>query len=277
MFAENDPERETTGRRSAFARWLTSGRHPLVARVIVNRIWMHHFGEGLVATPGEFGVLGARPTHPELLDYLAHQFMESGWKVKHLHRLILRSTVYRQSSVASSTTAGHRFAKWPLQRLDAETLRDRTLVASGVLIRTQFGAPIPVKENDAGQYSIDSNRRSIYAQVRRTKPITLLQSFDAPDMKTNCNRRETSNAATQALVVMNGDFHLAQAKNFAKKVRDAGGDVDAQIKRAFVRAYCRPPTEEEVRRSRSFLASEGVTLELFCHALLSSNEFLYVN
>ena len=276
VFAENDPERETTGRRSAFARWLTSGRHPLVARVIANRIWMHHFGEGLVATPGEFGVLGARPTHPELLDYLAHEFMENGWRVKHLHRLIMRSTVYRQSSVASPSTAGRRFANWPLQRLDAETVRDRTLVVSGVLTRTQFGAPIPVKENDAGQYRIDSNRRSIYAQVRRTKPITLLRSFDAPDMKTNCNRRATSNAATQALVVMNGDFHLAQAKNFAKRVR-AAGDVDAQIVRAFARAYCRPPTEEELRRSRSFLEGEGVTLDLLCHALLSSNEFLYVD
>ena len=133
-----------------------------------------------------------------------------------------------------------------------------------------------MKENDAGQYRIDSNRRSIYAQVRRTKPITLLRSFDAPDMKTNCNRRATSNAATQALVVMNGDFHLAQAKNFAKQVR-AAGDVDAQIVRVFARAYCRPPTEEELRRSRSFLEGEGVTLDLLCHALLSSNEFLYVD
>ena len=276
VFSENDPSRETTGRRTAFAKWLTNGRHPLVARVIVNRIWMHHFGEGLVATPGEFGVLGARPTHPELLDFLAHEFMESGWSVKELHRLIMRSTVYRQSSVGSSSTAGRRFAKWPLQRLDAEALRDRTLVASGELTRTQFGAPVPVKENDAGLYRIESNYRSIYAQVRRTKPITLLQSFDAPDMKTNCNRRSISNAATQALVVMNGDFHLAHAKKFAAQVRNAG-DRDAQIRRAFARAYGRLVTEEELRKSRVFLESEGATLELFCHALLSSNEFLYVD
>jgi hypothetical protein len=276
VFAENDPRRETTGRRTAFAEWLTNGRHPLVARVIVNRIWMHHFGEGLVATPGEFGVLGARPTHPALLDFLAHEFMASGWSVKGLHRLIMRSTVYRQSSVGSSSTAGRRFAKWPLQRLDAETLRDRTLVVSGELTHAQFGAPIPVKENDAGLYRIESNRRSIYAQVRRTKPITLLQSFDAPDMKTNCNRRSISNAATQALVVMNGDFHLAHAKNFAAQVRDAG-DRDTQIRRAFARAYGRPITGEELRESRVFLESEGATLELFCHALLSSNEFLYVD
>ncbi len=276
VFAENDPRHETTGRRTAFAEWLTNGRHPLVARVIVNRIWMHHFGEGLVATPGEFGVLGARPTHPALLDFLAHEFMANGWNVKGLHRLIMRSTVYRQSSVGSSTTAGLRFAKWPLQRLDAETLRDRTLVASGELTRTQFGAPIPVKENDAGLYRIESNRRSIYAQVRRTKPITLLQSFDAPDMKTNCNRRTASNAATQALVVMNGDFHLAHAKTFAAQVRDAG-NRDSQIRRAFSQAYGRPATEEELRKSQVFLESEGATLELFCHALLSSNEFLYVD
>lgn len=276
VFAENDPEYETTGRRAAFARWLTNGQHPLVARVIVNRIWMHHFGEGLVATPGEFGILGARPTHPELLDYLAHEFMVNGWRVKHLHRLIMRSTVYRQSSVASPSTHGQRFAKWPLQRLDAETLRDRTLVASGVLTRTQFGTPVPVKEDDAGQYHIPSNRRSIYAQVRRSKPITLLRSFDAPDMKTNCNQRATSNAATQALVVMNGDFHRAQAKNMASRVRKAG-NLDAQIKRAYARAFGRTPSEEEVQRSRIFLETEGVTLELFCHALLSSNEFLYVD
>ncbi len=276
VFPENDPTRETTGRRTAFAKWLTNGRHPLVARVIVNRIWMHHFGEGLVATPGEFGILGARPTHPKLLDFLAHAFMENGWSVKGLHRLIMRSTVYRQSSVGTAASAGSRFAKWPLQRLDAETLRDRTLVASGELTRTQFGAPVPVKENDAGQYRIEANRRSIYAQVRRTKPITLLQSFDAPDMKTNCNRRSISNAATQALVVMNGDFHLAHAKNFAAQIRDTG-DRDAQIRRAFTRAYGRPVTEEELRKSRDFLESDGATLELFCHALLSSNEFLYVD
>ena len=276
VFPENDLRRETTGRRTAFAKWLTNGRHPLVARVIVNRIWMHHFGEGLVATPGEFGILGARPTHPALLDFLAHEFMESGWSVKELHRLIMRSTVYRQSSVATSTSAGHLFAKWPLQRLDAETLRDRTLVASGELTHDQFGAPIPVKENDAGLYRIESNRRSIYAQVRRTKPVTLLQSFDAPDMKTNCNRRPTTNAATQALVVMNGDFHLAHAKHFAAQIRDTGNQ-DAQIKRAFARAYGRPVNEEEMRRSQVFLESEGATLELFCHALLSSNEFLYVD
>ena len=275
-FAENDPKRETTGRRTAYAKWLTNGRHPLVARVLVNRIWMHHFGEGLVPTPGEFGILGARPTHPELLDYLAHEFMTNGWSVKHMHRLIMRSTVYRQSSVASPSTAERKFAKWPLHRLDAETLRDRTLVASGVLTRTQFGEPVPVKANDAGQFRIDSNRRSIYAQVRRSKPITFLQSFDAPDMKTNCNRRPTSNAATQALVVMNGDFHLAQAKNMAERVRKAG-DLHAQIKQAFARAYSRPPSESEIQKSQSFLETEGVTLELFCHTLLSSNEFLYVD
>ena len=275
-FAENDPKRETTGRRTAYAQWLTNGRHPLVARVLVNRIWMHHFGEGLVLTPGEFGILGARPTHPELLDYLAHEFMTNGWSVKHMHRLIMRSTVYRQSSVASPSTAERKFAKWPLHRLDAETLRDRTLVASGVLTRTQFGEPVPVKANDAGQFRIDSNRRSIYAQVRRSKPITFLQSFDAPDMKTNCNRRPTSNAATQALVVMNGDFHLAQAKNMAERVRKAG-DLHAQIKQAFARAYSRPPSESEIQKSQSFLETEGVTLELFCHTLLSSNEFLYVD
>ena len=244
--------------------------------MIVNRIWMHHFGEGLVATPGEFGLLGARPTHPELLDYLAHEFMANGWSVKYLHRLIMRSTVYRQSSVASASAAGLPFAKWPMQRLDAETLRDRTLAASGVLDRTQFGAPVPVKGNDAGQFLIGSNRRSIYAQVRRSTPVTLLQSFDSPDMKTNCNRRPTSNAATQALVVMNGDFHLAQAKNMAGKVGQEG-ELDAQITNAFARAYSRPPTAEEHQRSRSFLETEGVTLELFCHALLSSNEFLYVD
>ncbi|MEM7383466.1 MAG: PSD1 and planctomycete cytochrome C domain-containing protein [Verrucomicrobiota bacterium] len=236
VFAENDPEQATSGRRSAFARWLANGKHPLVARVIVNRIWMHHFGEGLVATPGEFGLLGAPPTHPELLDYLAHEFMENGWSIKHLHRLIMRSTVYRQSSVAVSSTSGRRFARWPLQRLDAETVRDRTLVASGELARTPFGPPVPVKENDAGQYRIDSNRRSLYAQVRRSRPITLLRSFDAPDMKTNCNRRATSNAATQALVVMNGDFHRAQAAKFANQVRRADGDVDGQIVQAFARA-----------------------------------------
>ncbi len=262
------------GRRTAFAQWLTSGKHPLVARVLANRVWMHHFGRGLVGTPGDFGVLGERPTHPELLDYLADELMTNGWSLKKLHRLILRSTVYRQASVSDRV---HAYDHFSMQRLDAETLRDRVLAVSGLLDTTFFGPPIAVSENDAGQFSIKAPRRSLYATARRTQPITFLQSFDAPVMETNCNRRETSNAATQALMIMNGSFHLESAKQFAQRVSRLAGESSAeQVAHAFMLAYGRPARSVEIKRSIAFL-SEGATLEQLCHALLSSNEMLYVD
>ncbi len=315
-----DPGRESTGRRLAFAKWLTSGEHPLVARVVVNRVWMHHFGRGLVGTAGDFGVLGERPTHPAVLDFLAHEFMRNGWSLKHLHRLIMRSTVYRQGSVSPHPLASvPKYSKWPVQRLDAETIRDRTLAVCGKLDRTMFGAPVAVGENDAGQFRVGAPRRSLYARTRRSQPVTLLQIFDAPLMETNCIRRDSSNAATQALMVMNGEFHVSSAKVFAERAhREAGSEAGVsapkidglelpehlhpgmgpaladQIAVAFDLAYGRPASEKEIRSSLTFLDhqvshqltstpkpkaqdAQAVAMARLCHALLSSNEFLYVD
>ncbi|MFG0333479.1 MAG: DUF1553 domain-containing protein, partial [Maioricimonas sp. JB049] len=219
-FPADDPDLPTTGRRLAFARWLTSGQHPLVARVIVNRVWMHHFGRGLVSTPSDFGKLGGMPTHPELLDWLASEFMQSGWSLKKLHRLILTSTVWRQQSAvdaqdpryAIDSTNSYYWRK-PLVRLEAELLRDRMLAATGRLDRTLFGVPVSVKENETGQVVVDGEqtRRSLYIQARRSQPVAMLQAFDAPVMETNCERRPVSTVATQSLMLLNGEFILDQA------------------------------------------------------------------
>src|SRR5205823_10516686 len=147
---EKDPNLATSGRRLAFAHWLTGGSNPLVARVLVNRVWLHHFGRGLVGTPSDFGVMGERPTHPELLDWLASDFVEHGWQLKRLHRLIMTSTTYRQSS--RRDPRGERrdpenrlYWRKPVQRLDAEVIRDAILSASGVLNEAMFGPPVPVR------------------------------------------------------------------------------------------------------------------------------------
>ncbi|MCA9062073.1 MAG: PSD1 domain-containing protein [Planctomycetaceae bacterium] len=221
-FPLNDPDRPTTGRRLAFARWLTSTQNPLTARVIVNQVWMHHFGTGLVATPGDFGALGVHPTHPELLDWLAAELIRSGWSLKALHRLIMTSTVWRQAAEGhpDPSATETQLARRRLMRLDAETIRDRMLAAAGQLDRTLFGRPLPIREDDAGQVILDGaqTRRSMYVQWRRSRPVAMLQSFDAPVMQTNCEARSQSTVATQSLILMNGEFTLAQAENLANRV-----------------------------------------------------------
>jgi mono/diheme cytochrome c family protein len=218
-FPLEDETLPTTGRRLAFAKWLTSGRHPLVARVIVNRVWMHHFGRGLVKTPADFGKLGGRPTHPQLLDWLAAEFMQQGWSLKQLHRLIMQSTVYLQSSeVRDVSVPVSAYTAKPLIRLEAETIRDRMLAVAGTLQPTLFGPPIGIKEDDAGQVIVaEQTRRSLYTRVRRSQPVSLMQAFDAPVMETNCEIRSVSTVATQSLMLLNGDFVLTQATNLASR------------------------------------------------------------
>ena len=221
---DNDPQLNSSGRRLAFARWLTNGRHPLVARVLANRIWLHHFGRAIVTTPDEFGQLGTKPTHPQLLDWLASRFMESGWSVKQLHRLIMQSTVYRQSSLRhldGDSQDGSNSLYWhkSVQRLDAEIVRDRILAVSGTLDRTMFGAPVGLKTDDAGQVSVGGpDRRSIYVQNRRTKPVALLQVFDQPVMTVNCSKRTQSTVALQSLLMMNSASILKYAQMMSDRV-----------------------------------------------------------
>ena len=232
LFAENAPTLPTTGRRLAFARWLTSGEHPLVGRVIVNRIWMHHFGSPLVGTPGDFGKLGQRPTQPELLDWLATEFARSGWNFKQLHRLIMASAVWRQASFAPLEPSEEDSAAPPpvdpenrylarrsMRRLGAEAIRDRMLACGGGLTRELYGPPQGLKADYRGQTIVDGtpNRRSLYVRVQRTQPLDMLHTFDAPVMETNCQRRTSTAAATQALMMMNSEFAYAQAGKVAAR------------------------------------------------------------
>ena len=234
---DNAADAPTTGRRLQYARWLTSGRHPLVARVLVNRFWMHHFGTGIVDTPGEFGKLGSLPTQPEVLDWLADEFMAKGWSLKHLHRVLMTSTVYLQESLRTpegdQVDGGNQlYSHFPVKRLDAEAIRDSILAVSGKLDGTSFGAPVMVGKDTSGQVIIagDVQRRSVYLQMKRTEPVALLKAFDAPAMEVNCTQRDSSTVATQSLMMMNSDFILQFASSFATRLnQEAQGKVDSSI------------------------------------------------
>ena len=232
----DDAQIKTSGRRLAFARWLTNGRHPLVARVLVNRVWLHHFGRGIVTTPDEFGKLGTKPTHPKLLDWMASYFVESGWSLKDLHRVMMKSTAYRQSSLRHTqgdALDGANSLYWhkTVQRLDAEILRDRILAVSGTLDRKMFGAPVGVSADDAGQISVSGpDRRSVYVQNRRTKPVALLQVFDQPVMTVNCSKREKSTVALQSLLMMNSEAVLKYARAMADRAnKETRAGADAKL------------------------------------------------
>ena len=281
-----NPELSSSGRRLALARWLTSSTNPLVARVLVNRVWQHHFGRGIVGTPSDFGVMGERPSHPELLDWLATDFMQHGWRVKRLHKLIMTSTAYRQSSRrgrdAEERDPGNRlYYRRSVHRLDAEVIRDAILSVSGVLNRELFGPPIPVRPDVHGQIvvGIDKTegdnkmpvevplkgqefRRSAYIQARRSRPLAMLHAFDAPVMEVNCERRQTSTVATQSLMLMNSQFILDQASRFARRLqREAGTDRAAQITRAWRLAFSRPPSDSEVADALDFLSRQEAHLK----------------
>ena len=295
--AENNPKMHSTGRRLAYARWLTSGRHPLVARVLVNRVWLHHFGRTIVSTPDEFGKLGSPPTHPALLDWLADEFMAKGWSLKHLHRLILLSTVYRQQSKATDESltvdnSNRLYSHFPVHRLEAEAIRDAILFVSGRLDQTQFGRAVGIEADDTGQIISKGNRqrRSIYLQVRRTQPVALLKSFDAPVMETNCGKRESSTVATQSLMLMNSDFVLKFSKAFAERLQPLLKDnASIAIANGWRLAYGREPGADdlalanrffseqcELLRSRNVETVELQALTNYCQSLLTSNEFLYI-
>lgn len=316
-----DPSLATSGRRLAYSRHLVSGKHPLTARALVNRIWMHHFGKGIVATAGDFGFLGERPSHPELLDWLADEFMAQGWKVKRFHRLLMLSTAYRQSSSrhpgADMADPDNRLlARMSARRLDAESLRDAVLAVNGKLNLKQFGAPIPVMEDEVGQIVVgienkngenrpgpiiplhgEEYRRSLYVQVRRSRPLAVLDTFDLPTLDPNCTSRNVSTATPQSLLLMNSDFVLENSKLLAERMsKDAGPDEAAQIQVAWQLVFNRAATDLELESAKKFLAEQHANFAAtpvgktptekpdpalwarttFCQALLSSNEFLYV-
>ena len=265
--APNDPDRLTTGRRLAYARRITDGTHPLVPRVIVNRVWMHHFGKGIVATPGDFGRLGESPSHPELLDWLASDFISRGWSLKNLHRRIMTSTAYRQMSTRSPVLDAvdpdnRLLGRMSIRRLEAEVVRDAILATSGSLETELFGKPIPVEEVNgevvlASREGGEPFRRSLYVEVRRSEILSMLEAFDAPRMAPNCTLRTVSTVAPQALMLMNSEFILEEADRFAARViEEAGDEQPAQIRTAWNLAYARLPTSAELATCREFLAEQ---------------------
>lgn len=226
LFSGHEEKFSTSGRRRALAQWLVGPENPLTARVLANRFWMHHFGNGLVTTAADFGRLGTPPTQPALLDWLADELLSSGWDLKRFHREVIASTVYRQSSAHDPTLTSRDpenrlLARRSLQRLDAETLRDRVLEASGSLEPSMHGPADPLAVDDSGQVIIDGShrRRTIYTTQRRSQPVALLQAFDAPVMQTNCEARSPSTVATQSLMLMNGSFILDQSALIADRAR----------------------------------------------------------
>ncbi|MEQ2008615.1 MAG: PSD1 and planctomycete cytochrome C domain-containing protein, partial [Limisphaerales bacterium] len=357
---EKDAALPTSGRRLAYARSLTDGTHPLTARVLVNRVWLHHFGRGIVASPSDFGTLGERPTHPELLDWLASEFVAQGWSLKKLHRLVMTSAAYRQASGTSvqysvssvqsgkvgSSVSGKKLNtdslnteysraaaldpdvkllwRYPIRRLDAEQLRDAQLFVSGKLNPKAGGAPVPIMTDETGQVVVGVNtddtagrpsgkfvslggeefRRSLYVQMRRSKPLGLMETFDAPRMEPNCELRNASTVAPQSLALMNGEFALAQAKFFSERVAKEAGDStdESKVSRAWQVAFSRRPNSTEMTDALDFLAkqrahftanapkspptakgkeplpanAEEHALTSLCQALLTANRFLYV-
>lgn len=278
----DDPSLPTTGRRLAYARWLTSGRHPLVSRVLVNRFWLLHFGQGIVATPGDFGQLGARPTHPALLDWLAMRFVEDGWSLKRLHRLLMSSAAYQQSSrrraeLDAVDPDNRLLGRMPVRRLEAEAVRDALLCVSGMLQRDMGGPPVPVTVDEVGQVIVGLDnrdsagrpqgkrpslggaelRRSIYIEVRRSLPLSMLEAFDLPMLTPNCELRSRSTVAPQALWMMNSQFVLARAEDLARRVlREVPADPPQQVARAWLLAMGRWPTPAQVEQALEFLQEQ---------------------
>ncbi len=253
------PGAKSTGRRLALARWLIRPDHPLTARVMANRIWKQHFGAGIVKTVANFGKTGARPTHPELLDWLALEFVRDGWSMKAMHRLMLTSTAYRQVSTLTPALEKQDpdnalLSRMPLRRMEAEELNDTLALAAGRLDETRFGSPSPVEVREDGLVAPIAGgkgfRRSIYVLQRRKNILTVLENFDLPPMNPNCVERVESNVAPQALYLMNNGMIRELAASFAERVkREAGADPQQQIDRVYWIALSRPPTEEERKAS----------------------------
>ncbi|MBV6500817.1 MAG: hypothetical protein CJBNEKGG_03304 [Prosthecobacter sp.] len=327
---EKDKALPTTGRRLAFARALTDGKHPLLARVIVNQVWLRHFGRGLVNSPNDFGQLGEKPSHPELLDWLASDFMDHGWSLKRLHKLIMTSRTYRQSSRRDAKRDridpdNRLLSRMNVRRLEAETLRDAFLAVSGRLNPKVGGRPVPVTFNEEGQVIIgidtrdtagrqtgkfvtlegEDYRRSIYIQARRSTPLEMFAAFDAPAMtEANCAMRPNTTVSPQSLLLMNNLYMREHAQDLALRVqREAGADLNKQVVRAWELALSRRPSMADEQEALEFVkaqtahykaapaklekvsgppekadaAPELLGLAALCHALLSSNEFLYVD
>jgi hypothetical protein len=318
--AAKDPALPTSGRRLALAKSLSDKAHPLVARNLMNRVWHNHFGKGIVGTPGDLGQLGERPSHPELLDWLANEFIAGGWRLKRMHKLIMTSTAYRQASTRQAELQkidpdNRLLGRFSIRRLEAEALRDALLAVSGRLNNKPFGPPVPVTQDEIGQVVVGKDirnsdgaplgtvkplggeeyRRSVYVQVRRSLPLGVLETFDAPMATPNCECRHASTVAPQALLLMNSKFIQEQATFLAERVgKEVGADVRAQAARAWRLAFAAEPSPADLDDAATFINQQAEqfktakraandpapatqALASFCQALLSANRFLYVD
>jgi len=308
----NRPDYPTSGRRRALAEAIASQDNPLTARVMVNRIWGWHFGRGIVATPGNFGKMGMLPSHPELLDWLATEFVRQGWSIKQMQRLIMTSETYKMASAFYQPTDLEQdptdvyLWRFPVQRLEGEIIRDAMLDASGDLNLQAGGPPffpsIPVSvraNQPRGTWELtkegpDTWRRSVYAYVKRGLKYPMFEVFDLPDLNTTCERRAVSTVPTQALTMLNNEFMLIQADHFAQRVwKQAGDNPEEQVKAMYAIALSRAPTRSELESNLAFLKkqrdSETVgssalsqdkaslaALTDLAHVTLNLNEFAYI-
>lgn len=308
-------DERTSRRRLSLARWLTDPQHPLTARVIVNRVWQFHFGEGLVRTPSDFGVMGDPPTHPELLDYLAAEFVRHGWSLKWLHRLILTSSTYRMSresrpEYAAADPENRLWWRFPYRRLEVEAIRDSVLAVSGRLNPGMYGPSMyPFIPKEALEGNSDpalvwpaydeaaASRRTVYAFIKRALVVPMIEVLDLCDTTKSSAKRAVSSVAPQALTLFNGQFVNEQASYLARRLeRDAGGELAAQIELAYLLALCREPAPVERATMREFVQTEAArlieesagspmaltleaarrkALEQLCRVIFNLNEFVY--
>jgi hypothetical protein len=306
LLPEDAPELppETGNPRTILAKWVIDPQNPLTARVMVNRIWEYHFGRGIVATPNDFGRMGERPTHPDLLDYLANEFVSSGYSVKHIHRLILLSNTYRQSSAVPEKAAALEkdpdnklLWRFNRHRLEAEELRDAMLAVAGNL-NPGAGGPsvmVPIEKELVNalykptQWQVtpdpaQHDRRSVYLIAKRNLRLPFLEVFDAPDTLVSCPRRESSTHAPQVLELLNGAFSNREAKVLAARLAaESGRSYRKQIDLAYRLAAGRAPTQRELQLALDFLRKEATRAgdekarEEFALAMFNLNAFLYVN
>lgn len=307
------PSGQTLGRRLTLANWIASPDNPFTARVLVNRLWQHHFGVPLFGNPNDLGRGGPKPTHPELLDWLATEMIARGWSMKAMHRLMVTSAAYRQAGVegkgaersraAAIDSSNRLFWRQNARRLDAETMRDTLLAVAGRLrvhaggpalwpalpdeiLRAQPGVLEALEGKDGGRrqgwFTSPEDAcdvRTVYLIQKRSVPLPFLQVFDLPDTTSSCARRDVTTVAPQALNLLNSDFALRAASEFAARVvREAGAAPAAQIDHAIWLALGRSPTPQEQRKAAAFLAAEGQgSLPKLCRALLNLNEFVYID
>ena len=292
----------SSGRRSSLANWITAHENPLLARVLVNRIWQQHFGTGIVRTLDNLGRSGAYPTHPELLDWLATEFVRDGWSMKKLHRIVLTSETFRQSSQATGESLerdsdGTLWSRYPLRRLDGEAIRDAMLAIAGELDRTSGGPYVPIERLRDGRVVARSDhpgalRRSLYLKRRRTAVVSFLETFDAPSIVVNCLERTKSTVPLQSLALLNSEFAVSRAAALAKQVLAA--ENPQRIEHAFALVYGRPPLAAERAATEAFIASqralharsrngtdadtaERLVWRDVCQMLFASNAFLYLD